>query len=53
MDESTHDGMTMFCLRHTESGETAEYECCDLACAQMLAADDHGGEPNEWHTGLI
>jgi hypothetical protein len=48
MSDPTHPGMVLWRLRNTETGEEAEYEACDLQCAQLLAAEDHGGEPEDW-----
>lgn len=43
-------GMTEFVLTNVESGEIAKYVANDILCAKMLAADDHGGEPEDWLT---
>lgn len=43
-------GMTTIELANRETGETATYPVTDLHCARMLAAEDHGGEPEDWLT---
>lgn len=48
MTEPTHEGMTIFRVRHIETGEEVEYECLDEGCARLLAAGDHGGDPEDW-----
>ena len=44
---NTH-GMTTWNLKNEETGEIVTYVALDLRCAQMLAAEDHGGEPEDW-----
>jgi len=41
-------GMVVWKLRNTETGVELQYEANDLQCAQMLAAEDGGGEPEDW-----
>ena len=41
-------GMTEITVVNSETGETATYEVADIQCAQLLAAEDHGGEPEDW-----
>lgn len=48
MTDPTHVGMAIFRVRHIETGEEADYECLDEGCARLLAAGDHGGEPEDW-----
>lgn len=48
MTEINTQGMVDWRLENTETGEIATYEAMDLQCAQMLAAEDHGGEPRDW-----
>ena len=40
--------MNEFLLENATTGQVVRYEALDLACAQMLAAEDHGGEPEDW-----
>jgi hypothetical protein len=44
-------GATKFALTNSETGERCEYTANDLWTAQMLAAEDHGGEPGDWTDG--
>jgi hypothetical protein len=44
-------GATKFALTNSETGEQCEYTANDLWTAQMLAAEDHGGEPGDWTDG--
>lgn len=49
---ATHPGMVDFELENFDTQKIVSYECNDLQCAQMLAAEDHGGEPEDWlHVG--
>lgn len=43
-------GMTKIELTNVDTAQTVEYDCADIQCAQMLAAEDHGGEPSDWLT---
>lgn len=43
-------GMTDFNLTNRETGEFVMYRALDPECAKMLAAEDHGGEPEDWRT---
>ena len=43
-------GMTEITLTNVETREQATYTVADIQAAQMLAAEDHGGEPEEWLT---
>lgn len=43
-------GMTEITLVNGQTSETATYTVADIQCARMLAAEDHGGEPEDWMT---
>jgi hypothetical protein len=40
--------MVDWTLENIQTGDTATYEANDLACARMLAAEDHGGDEDDW-----
>jgi hypothetical protein len=46
-------GATKFALTNSETGEQCEHTANDLWTAQMLAAEDHGGEPGDWTDGDV
>lgn len=48
MNEPTYDGMTIVHIRHVATGAEYEYECLDEGCARLLAAGDHGGDPEDY-----
>jgi hypothetical protein len=50
MTDPTNEGMTFFSVRRIDSEETPEheYECLDEGCARLLAAGEHGGDPEDY-----
>jgi hypothetical protein len=44
------NGMTEVTLTNIDTHATATYSVADVQCARMLAAEDHGGEPEDWLT---
>jgi hypothetical protein len=44
------NGMTEVTLTNIDTHATATYAVADVQCARMLAAEDHGGEPEDWLT---
>lgn len=48
MTDATKPGMVVFQVRSIESREVYEYECLDSGCARLLAAGDHGGDPEDY-----
>ena len=41
-------GMTEITLVNRETQQEVSYTVTDIAAAKMLAAEDHGGEPEDW-----
>lgn len=44
------NGMMTWELTNSETGEVVSYDALDLQCAKMLAAEDHGGDEDDWLT---
>lgn len=42
-------GIVAFTLAHEQSGDVVIYAANNLACAQVFAAQDHGGDPDDWY----
>ena len=42
------ESFTEFRMANKDTGELYTCHCADLWCARMLAADDCGGDPEDW-----
>ena len=50
---ATNQGMVDVELENMDTGEVVTYEVADIQCARMLAAEDHGGDPEDWITNEV